>query len=450
MAYDRTFATSVLREINSTPHRHTVILGAGAETRLVLLETDREVDSGIRAILDDDPNRRGEQIAGHVVHLTGDYPLERVQRVVITSQMYEAELARRAGQLFGRNADIVYTFDRGGSLPSALQATCNRVDRSWQEPHGEDALWYSADRLYTSLRRRLSTLPTWRYGANRQIEEFAQLRKYLRGRACWRGLSFLNFGCGRYHPFGVSLLALLAGARRTSACDLEPIADPERAAQATLDLITEVLSDPRTSLGAEAATRVELLRRIEAVVKLDRFKRGDLLGAVEPRALDYRVESIYDTTLPEAAFDLIVSRDVFEHLADVPRALAILYDRLRPGGLMLLMIDFSDHRRYQNPREYFHWSHLLDTDEPTHLNTNRLRFSQYRAMFEQVGFDTLDYESQSIEPLPVGAKASLALMYREMTDSNLAVSRAVAVLRRPPEGACGVRAGSSMTQAIHT
>ena len=116
---------------------------------------------------------------------------------------------------------------------------------------------------------------------------------------------------------------------------------------------------------------------------------------------------------------------------------------------MLLMIDFSDHRRYQNPREFFHWSHLLDTDEPTHLNTNRLRFSQYRAMFEQAGFDTLEYESQSIEPLPLGAKASLALMYRKMSDFNLAVSRAVAVLRKPPEGACGVRAGSGTTQAIH-
>ena len=168
MAYDRTFATSVLREINSTSHLHTVILGAGSDTRLVLLETDREVDSGIRAILDDDPNRRGEQIAGHVVRLTSDYPLERVRRVVITSQMYEPELTRRAGQLFGRNADIVYTYDRGRSLPSALCALCERIDRSWQEPHGEDALWYSADRLYTSLRGRLSTLPTWRYGATAQ------------------------------------------------------------------------------------------------------------------------------------------------------------------------------------------------------------------------------------------------------------------------------------------
>ena len=129
MAYDRTFATSVLREINSTSHLHTVILGAGSETRLVLLETGREVDSGIRAILDDDPNRRGEQIAGHVVHLTGDYPLERVQRVVITSQMYEAELARLTGQPFGRKAGLFYTLHRGGTLPSGPQATFHQLHR---------------------------------------------------------------------------------------------------------------------------------------------------------------------------------------------------------------------------------------------------------------------------------------------------------------------------------
>jgi SAM-dependent methyltransferase len=420
----------------------------GSETQLVFGGADRELHSCIRAILDDDPQRCGARISGHVVHPAGDYAPEGVQRVVITSQMHEAQLTRRAEQLFGPNADIVYTFDRGRSLPSVLNATCDRIDRSWREPHAEDALWYCADRLYTSLRKRLNALPTWRYGAHRQLEEFAQIQQHLRGRMGWRGVSLLNFGCGRYHPFGISLLALLARARRTSACDLEPITDPARGAQATLDLITEVLADPRSGLGADAPTRAELVKRLEAVVELDRLQRGDLLGAVRPRALDYRVESIYDTSLPRQAFDLIVSRDVFEHLPDVPNALAILHDRLRPEGIMFLAIDFSDHRRYQNPRQYFHWSHLLDIDEPTHMDTNRLRFPQYRALFEQAGFDTLDYEAQAVEPLPFGAKASLAPIYRRMADSDLAVSRAVAVLRRPHGQARRVRAASGASLAI--
>ena len=156
-----------------------------------------------------------------------------------------------------------------------------------------------------------------------------------------------------------------------------------------------------------------------------------MLPAVKSAALAHRVESIYETTLPSGAFDVIVSRDVFEHLPDVPRALDTLYRLLGRGGLLLLFIDFSDHRRYQDPLRFSHWSHLMDLEAPAHLGTNRLRFPQYRVMFDGAGFETLHYRPQTVEGLPSDARVALAPIYQKMSDKELAVSRAVAALRKP-------------------
>ena len=408
---------------------HTVVLGAGANTALALAEMGDEARSSVRAILDDDPDRRGQRIAGIPIRRPETYPLDAVRRVIITSQMHEPRLAARAAELFGPPVRIDRWF-RPDGLPAKLNATLETIRRQWNEPHPDNALWYAADRLHATLGERLQTLPTWRYGPPRQIHEFAALRRCLRGRLDWGGTTLLNLGCGPYHPLGVSLLAVLAGAASATATDLDPILDSARAARALADLLGAVLLSPTAALGEDGAPRDELVRRAESALDLERLAAGELLASLRASRLVFHRESIYQTTLPADSFDAVVARDVFEHLPEVPAALAILHERLRPGGHLVLFIDFSDHRRYED-RRYRHWSHLIDLQTPTHLGTNRLRFGDYPPLFEAAGLQCLEYRRSSVEPLPAGVRETLAPMFRNRSEDDLAVTAAVAVLRRP-------------------
>jgi ubiquinone/menaquinone biosynthesis C-methylase UbiE len=60
-----------------------------------------------------------------------------------------------------------------------------------------------------------------------------------------------------------------------------------------------------------------------------------LLGAHGRRA-ELAQGSVYEMPFADAAFDLVVSFSVFEHLHEYPRALAEVARVMRPGGLFLL------------------------------------------------------------------------------------------------------------------
>ena len=56
--------------------------------------------------------------------------------------------------------------------------------------------------------------------------------------------------------------------------------------------------------------------------------------------------------VPAASFDLVLSNAVFEHVEDVPAALANLARVTRPGGFGVHQVDFRDHRDFARPLEF--------------------------------------------------------------------------------------------------
>lgn len=100
--------------------------------------------------------------------------------------------------------------------------------------------------------------------------------------------------------------------------------------------------------------------------------------------------------LPDASVDLVVSHEVFEHVADVPSVLGELARVLRPDGRIYIYIhSFTSlsgghHIAWKHPdtrpsRVVAPWDHLRGrkhVDIPSWLNG--LREHEYRAMFEKV------------------------------------------------------------------
>ncbi len=78
--------------------------------------------------------------------------------------------------------------------------------------------------------------------------------------------------------------------------------------------------------------------------------------------------------LPEGAYDLIVSTWVFEHLPDPTRVAEKAWERLKPGGRMMLLFEAQDR------------SLLGRVTEPIYrfISAHRIQEEEYRAFPGQV------------------------------------------------------------------
>jgi SAM-dependent methyltransferase len=115
---------------------------------------------------------------------------------------------------------------------------------------------------------------------------------------------------------------------------------------------------------------------------------------------------IYDgRAIPMAgeSVDVIWSNDVFEHFR-YPRAMIRECHRvLRPGGTMVCRVDVRDHyqsdeRKFSDNLRYPTWLWNAMTWNRSAF-TNRLRYSEWLALFEEVGFNVLEKEPYIIEAL---------------------------------------------------
>lgn len=416
--------SDAIRRLRALQGKRVALFGAGSNTRALLYALGPEVGALVDVIFDDAP--REAEISG--VPVTRPSGAVAIDYVLVTSPAHAARLADRARAVFGAEVPLDYLFERAATLAGRCGEMRETLDAEWPADV-DDALWHNADALAAGLRRKLESAARWRYGVSRQVAEFHALRRDLDAHVRWPGCRFYNFGCGRYHPLGLSLLAIAAGAERTLATDLEPPLDLARAGEALAELAGVVALDPSAALG-ERVDVAAAAARIASVVRVGALRSGRLREGVDTTRLALRAESIYDAVLASERFDAIVSRAVFEHLPDVPAALRALRAALAPGGVMTLRIDFADHRCYVDPGRYQHWSHLIDLDEPAYLGTNRLRYPDYPPMFERAGLRVITWRPETRAAVPTEAIATLAPRYRAMSADDLAVMSATAVLKR--------------------
>ena len=237
----------------------------------------------------------------------------------------------------------------------------------------------------------------------------------LDGRAC------LEFGSG--HLLTEPLLYHLLGGRRAVAVDYFPILEEGLVRSACVDVDEDAL----VSALQPFAPADRIRGRYRALLTR---KDWSLTGLAE---LGLSYVAPYDAAsgpLEPAAFDLIVSCSVLEHVpvADAPRILANLAAMLRPGGVMVHAIHLEDHRDFHNAPLAFLAADTDWSEADADRRGNRLRQSDWLAMAKDLdGVDVIAAEARmAATDLPARLDPRLAAYARD----DLRVGGLVIALRK--------------------
>ena len=193
------------------------------------------------------------------------------------------------------------------------------------------------------------------------------------------GMRLLDVGCGQRTP---ATLLFTAVGNEVVGIDMELITSGPGVGS----FVRAWRAD-----GLERAAKT-LVRQLLFDPAYDRRLAELMAKPLARRALDLRRLSVTAVTFPDGSFDAVISNAVFEHLPDVPAALAQVARLLRPGGVAHIAIHLfpslsgGHHMAWAFPDESVPadvppWDHLRSNRFPTHVYLNKLKESDYRAAF---------------------------------------------------------------------
>lgn len=125
--------------------------------------------------------------------------------------------------------------------------------------------------------------------------------------------------------------------------------------------------------------------------------------------------------------DFVLSISVFEHIKDVAGNIRKLSRVVKPGGIMFHKIDMRDHYNFNKPFLFYTyseetWNSVLTKEGVSY--TNRLRYGDFKELFEASGFRILD---QKLCKFPLNAQKIHSQIARK---SDLDVGIAAIVLQK--------------------
>jgi SAM-dependent methyltransferase len=225
------------------------------------------------------------------------------------------------------------------------------------------------------------------------VQSFEDYRQRLVGpagdfAARLQGLRVLEYGPGDI--LGVALLFYAHGAAQVQCVDRFPL---ENASAKNLEVYRALLA----SLPAGARARGDAAFQTP----------GDPASGFRPECVGYRITP--DGLAGEAAaFDLIVSRAVLEHVNSLDATLHDVGRGLRSGGLSLHSVDLRSHNLDRDvPLDFLTWPEWLYKMMYSHKGfPNRLRVADYRRAIAATGLELL-----SMEPSASAAPADVARVH---------------------------------------
>lgn len=258
-------------------------------------------------------------------------------------------------------------------------------------------------------------------GARRHVDAFA---RHAAPPADLADATFFEFGAGWDLHIPLTLFALGVGSQ--VVVDLTP--------HARADLIADVVARLSTAAALDERARTRLRDAAAAA-----GGSGEVRAVAASFGIAYRAPvDARATGLPADSVDGVTSTSTFEHIPrdDIVPVLEECRRILRPGGVASFLIDYSDHYsqfdasitaynflRYSER----HWRRYNSSLQ----FQNRLRHSQYMAMFRAAGLEVL-------EEWPTVPEAGLAALrtvpvappFRDLDPVDLATTAAHIVLRK--------------------
>lgn len=289
-----------------------------------------------------------------------------------------------------------------------------------------DIHWFELDSIYCAIRKELARRPDWRFGPERVFEVAKEGFDGFKNKIDIRGKVYCDLGCGTFHPFGISAVMYVNGAKETISLDLQP-ADEPRAAEALADLLSDIICFPK-KWNWSSVSEAQLLERARQF-DLKSLREGNLHQGIGNLPLRHIVTDIHNPIIPRNSIDVMTSRAVLEHFLDFETASKRFLEIMKPGGYAFHAIDIVDHRAYED-KNYHYWSFLREDQQWSDGVCNRLRSFQIKEILEKVGFDILDYNLIPGEP-PTGFLNTISDYYKVMPESELKAIGVSCLLQKP-------------------
>ncbi|WCS26438.1 class I SAM-dependent methyltransferase [Methylobacterium sp. NMS14P] len=238
------------------------------------------------------------------------------------------------------------------------------------------------------------------------------------------GMRALDFGSGHTAPHLMSTFLYINGATTSFSVEPLPIADEADAARMVLHFLLLALQDPK----AWTVGRSDPSRLVERAAQFDlsNLSSGRLAGSFDRTGVDYRngLAEQYDNI---SDLDLIYSIAVFEHIMKLDEVFSMLIGKLKPGGHMCHVIDFSDHNFHAGLTP-LRWAYMTPGGGDGN-GINRVRLSRMVEIMRRSGLEILHidrWKSESSKQI----RGNLLPEYENLSDEDLETYTATIIARK--------------------
>lgn len=203
----------------------------------------------------------------------------------------------------------------------------------------------------------------------------------------------------------LGLLALEAGAKSYSAIDYFPVLS------APISFYEKIRNDLNTPIALKAVNQL-----INSLSKSE---------AIDSPEFSYKIRGIEELTSEPAKYDIIISKDVLEHVDDLNASFAAMRKSLIPGGVMIHKIDFQTHTSFIQEKDRLNFLRYSENIYNKFVKfkggPNRLRLPELVAITQKNNFAIekmyIDKEMGVSELARV--KQYLSQYYKKMSDDAL-------------------------------
>jgi hypothetical protein len=219
-----------------------------------------------------------------------------------------------------------------------------------------------------------------------------------------QGKRILEYGPGDFP--GVALLMVAMGAKQVVCVDRFPLVSMSDKNRQVIDCLRSGLSDVERE-------------RFDASL----FQKAGVVSTFDPERVQYvvrpgGVSGIHDE------IDLVLSRAVLEHVADLEATFADMVCAMRLGASAVHQVDLKSHGLHrENVLDFLNWTPGLWNLMYSHKGVpNRWRVDRYRKILSNIPVETLRLEPTILaDPVDIaGVRRLLAEPFRDLSDEDLA------------------------------